>query len=153
MVENGRSSGALEVAAAVVEIEPVPHRLALPELVATAHDVEIEITIAVRVEEGGVDIFVQAVRAERRLDRSVQRSVGGLQQQLARLPLGAAGVDVFPPIAVHVGDRERGTLGREQVRHQRLAAVVEECVLVVLVGRGDLGAYVGEQRLSRGWRV
>ena len=130
-----RVRGALEVAAAIVEVKAVVQRLALPELVATAHDVEIEITIAVRVEEGGVDIFVQAVGAERRLERSVQRTVGGLPQQLARLPLGAAGVDVFPPIAIHVGDRERWALGREQVRHQRLAAVVEECVFVVLIGR------------------
>src|SRR6266545_6772897 len=87
-----------KIAAAIVEVEPVAQRLPLPELVASAHDIEVLIAVSIGIEEHGVDVFVQAVGRKRRLGGATKAAVRTLQPELARLPFGPAEVDVVQAI-------------------------------------------------------
>ena len=141
-----------EMPVAIVEIQAIAQRLPLPEFVAAAHHVEVEIAVTIGVEEDGIHVLVQAVGSKCRLRYSVKPAARVLHEQLAGLPLGAADVDVVPTIAVDVADRERWAFGRQQMRHQRLAAVIKEPVFFVFEG-GRSGTDVREERLARGARV
>ena len=130
---------------AVVQVQPVPQRRALPEFVAAAHDVEIQIAVTVGVEQRGIHVFVQTVGAKRGFGCRQESAVRVLQEHRAGLPFRAPDVDIVPAIAVDIADGERGPLGREQVGHQRLAAEVKEGVLRMLVADcqpiGDVGKH------------
>ena len=140
--ERGQRARCLaERAVAVVEVQPVEQRVVLArELVAGAHDVEIEIAIAVGVEERGVHVLGQAVGGDAGLGDRAEGATLLLNEQRTGLPLRAADVHVVEPVAVHVADGERGPLGRQPVRHERLAAVVEELVLAVPNVDAELGS-------------
>ena len=121
------------MAVPVVEVEPVlERRRALGVLVAAAHDVEVGMAVAVRVEEHRADVLGERVAARTPPRRSpTKRAVALLDEQLARLPLRAADVEVVEPVAVHVADRHQRPFRRQQLRHQPLAIEVDELVLVV----------------------
>ena len=85
----------------------------------------------------------------RRLRARAEGAVPLLNEEASRLPLRAADVDVVEAVAVHVANRERGPFRREQMRHQRLAVVVEEGVLLVLEVDPRLCGDIREQRSSR----
>ena len=147
-----RILGAMEIPVTVVQVQPVAQRRALPEFVTAAHDVEIEVTVAVGIEEGSIYVFVQTVGAKGGLGRGPETAVRILQEQLTGLPFGAPYVDVVPAIAVDVTDREGRALGREQMGHQRLAAEVEERVLLVLVvDWHSIGDVRKQRRRLGGW--
>src|SRR5262245_11015201 len=148
-----RITRALKVSSAVVEVEAVPQRLTLPKLIAAAHDVEIEIIVAVGIEEGRGDVLMQAVGAERGLGRRAQGPGGGLNEKRTWLPFGAADIDVGPAILVDIADGESGAFGGQQVRHQRLATEVEERVFVMLKEGTQLRADIGEQGLYGLWCI
>src|SRR2546426_9829193 len=83
-----RSVGRAEITAAIVQIQPIAQRRSFPEFVAAAHDVEIEVTVAVGVEEGSIYVFVQTVGAKGGLGRGAEPTVRVLQEEFAGLPLG-----------------------------------------------------------------
>ena len=77
--------GAREVAAAIVHVQPVAELFRVPpELVASAHDEQVGMSVAIRVEERRVHILVHAVRGNR-----------GLTTR-SECPVSAAGERVFP---------------------------------------------------------
>src|SRR5436190_4822805 len=84
--------------------------------------------IAVGIEEAGADVLRQAVSGNGGLSRRTERPVALLNEQLARLPLGAADVQIVEAVAVHIADCEARPLRRKEMRYQRLAGVVEESV-------------------------
>ena len=94
---------------------------------------------------------MQAVGTKRGLGERVEAAVRALREQLARLPLGAAGIDVVAAVARDVADGQRWALGREQMRHQRLAAEVEERVLPMLEADRHAIGDVGKERRMGGW--
>lgn len=59
--------------------------------------------------------------------------------------LGAADVEVVQAVAVHVTGGEGGSFGREQARHERLAVVVEEPVLLVRELDAGLGRHIDKE--------
>src|SRR5712691_2845414 len=59
-----RSVGSAEIPMAIVQIQPIAQRRSFPEFVTAAHDVEIEVTVAVGVEKGSIYVFVQTVGAK-----------------------------------------------------------------------------------------
>src|SRR5258708_29695812 len=85
--------------------------------------------LSIRIEERGIDALEQTVGRKCGLRAFAERSVALLKKQCARLPLRAADVDVVQPVTVHVADRDRGPLGRQQVRQQRLALEGDPWVL------------------------
>src|SRR4051812_17364198 len=100
----------------IVDVETILQRIGVArELVATAHDIKIRVSIAVRVEEDRVDVLREAVAAKRRLLAGLKRSVGALDIQSAGLPFRAAEVDVVESIAVHVSDGDRRTFRGQDV--------------------------------------
>src|SRR5439155_26776192 len=94
-------SVAVEVPVAVVQVQPVLQRLVIPpELVAAAHDVQVRMPVAVRVEKDRVDVLAQTVRLERGLGTHAERAVALLKKEAPRLPFGAPNVDVVQPVAI-----------------------------------------------------
>src|SRR5262249_38342939 len=74
-------------AVAAVDVEAVLKSVVFSnEFITAAHHVQIRTTIAIGVEEFGVDVLVQAVTGERSLEARAEGSVALLNQQLARLP-------------------------------------------------------------------
>src|SRR5439155_16809527 len=101
---------------AIVDVEPVLQGIVLsPELVPSAHDVEVQLSIAVGVEEHGIDVFGQAIDGNCRLAAGTKSPVRLLYEQLARLPLRTPDVDVVQPVAVDIADSQRRPFGRQQV--------------------------------------
>ena len=140
----------MEVPVAVVQVQPVLQRLVIPpELVAAAHDVQVRMPVAVRVEKDRVDVLAQTVRLERGLGTHAERAVALLKKEAPRLPFGAPDVDVVQPVAIHVADRQGGSLGRQEVGDQRLAVVVVERILLVLEVDRKLLRHVGKGRQRR----
>ena len=150
--ELGKRGGrAAEIPVAIVEIQPIAQRVALPEFVAAAHHVEVEVAITVSVEEGGIHVLLQAIGSKGRLGQTVKPTAPVLHEQLAGLPLRAPNVDVVPTIAVDVADGERRAFGRQQMRHERLASEVEESVLAMFVADGHPIGDVQEDGRMGGW--
>ena len=138
--------GTVEVALTVAQVEPVPERFVVtPVLVSSADDVQVRMSVAVGIEEGGRDVFVEAVRLENPVVARAEPAIGLLQEQPPRLVLGAADKEVVQAVAVHVTGGEGGSFGREQVRHERLAVVVEEPVLLVRELDVGLGRHIDEE--------
>src|SRR5258708_34653189 len=112
---------ASKVPVSVVDVQSVLQRVVgAGKLMAPAHDVEIQLAIAVGVEELRVHVFEEAVRMDRRLVADVKDPVAPLDKQRAWLPLGTANVYVIESVAVHVTDRERRALRRQLAREERL---------------------------------
>ena len=75
------ADGLTEVAASVVQVQPVlQRRRPRRELAAAAHDVEVGIPVTVGVEEHGPQVFRCGVRLEQLLVRAHKPSVGPLDQ-------------------------------------------------------------------------
>src|SRR5205823_386667 len=137
---------ATKVALPIVDVEAVLERVVVaPELVAAADDVQVRMSVAIRVEEHRVDVLRDAVRGKHALVARPKMSVGLLDQQLPWLAPGPADVDVIQPVAVHVADGERRSFTREQLRHQGLADEVDEAVLHVPVRNRERVGHVLEQ--------
>src|SRR5688500_2078223 len=142
-----RASRALEIPAAVIDVKPVAQRfVAAGELVSSTDDIEIPIAVPVRIEDDRIDILGETVGTEGGLAAPAELAVGGLDQQSSRLPLRAADVHVVEPIAVHVSDCQGRPLRGKEVRHQRLAIVIEEVVLVVPEVDSYARRDIGEKR-------
>src|SRR5207247_2640441 len=102
---------AVEVSVAVVDVQPVLERIVIsPELVATAHDVQIRMPVAVGIEEHRVDVLGQAVRLKGPLLAGAEGPVALLEVEPPGLPFGAAHVDVIQPVAVDVADGQGWTV-------------------------------------------
>src|SRR6478752_6781392 len=115
VVELGdRIEFARELTMAVVQIQPSAHRRSRNlELIPSAHDVQIGMPVAVRVEERRVDVLGNAVGGEGGLHAAPEASVALLHEECAGLEGRAAEEDVVAPITVDVRDGERGPLGGE----------------------------------------
>src|SRR2546425_2971222 len=77
------------------------------ELVATAHDAEVGVAVAVRVEEHGAQVLRHAILLEDAAVAAHEAAVGLLDQELARLISRAPDEQVIEPVAVHVRHGER----------------------------------------------
>src|SRR2546426_845374 len=75
-----RSVGPAEIPAAIVQIQAIAQRRPFPEFVAAAHDVEIEVTVAVGVEEGSIYVFVETVGPKRGFGGGLESAVRVLQE-------------------------------------------------------------------------
>src|SRR5205085_10507875 len=73
-----------------------------------------------------------------------------LDQQRARLTLGAADEHVVQPVAVDIAHRHHRPFGRDELRDQGLAVEVGEFVLPMNVGQLDAVADVREERPALG---
>jgi len=72
-----------------------PAAAGLPEFVAATHDVEIEIAVAVGVEQCGVHVFVQTVDAKGGLGRAAETTGASCTNSAPGCHL-ARGVNVVP---------------------------------------------------------
>ena len=149
ILEDGRERRriAAESPAPVVQVQAAAQRIGIaPELVAATGDDEVDMAIAIRVEERSVDIFGDAVRGDRWLQRRLEAAIAPLHVERAGLPFRATHVHVVQPVAVHVGYRKGRPLARQQMRHQRLAIVVVVRVLDMPAAQSRLRRDVREQR-------
>jgi hypothetical protein len=85
---QGRQCGRVgrEGTPAVVAVQPVLQgRVALPKFIATGHDVQIQVAVAVGIEENRCDIFGGRVPREGRLGGRYEGTIGALHEQLTSL--------------------------------------------------------------------
>ena len=80
---------------AVAEVEPVFERGGeVGELTAAGDDIEIQVTVAVRIEEGGAEVLGDRVRREQPLIGRDERAVGALHEERAGLSFRATDEEV-----------------------------------------------------------
>ena len=149
-----------QVAARLAEVPPpvVPVQPVLQggrhvgELAPAAHDVQVGVAVAVRVEKHRAQVLRHGVLLENLLVAAPEPAVGLLNQQLPRLALRAPDEQVVEPVAVHVRHGDVRSLGRQQLGDEGFPVEIDEVVLPVHVRQLDAVGDVGEERRRTvGW--
>jgi len=108
VLENVRNgvAGTLEIPAAVVEIQSGTQRIFVPpEFIAAAGNEQIDIAVAVCIEENRAHILRHTVGGDRWLLARLKGAIALLHEKLSGLPLRPADVEVIESIPVDVTNR------------------------------------------------
>src|SRR5690606_10366718 len=114
---ESRQPPAREGAVSLMDIEAVEEGLRIaPPLVSGADDVEVEVAIAIRIQEGGIYILIEAVSPPQGIGCADKFTRRRLKQQGRRLPFRTPDEKVIQPVTVHIADGQRGALRGNSVR-------------------------------------
>ena len=125
------SRSARERALTVVGVETITQQFrALPGLDAAAADEQVEVAVAVEVDEHRAHVLAFGIVAPRAREL-VEAAAFARAQQGTRLPSSAADEHVIAAVAVDVAECERRAELRQAMRQQRLHRVVVERALAM----------------------
>ena len=109
----------------VIQIQPVAlARIALLELRRAAGHEQIEVAVAIGIEEHRAHVLVRLVGGERIHPLRREAAVPVRQPQLARLTRAAAGEEVRVTVSIHITPHEAWSKFRHRMRQENLIRVV-----------------------------